>query len=63
MVEGPEAKQGRRDLTETIHQLSNPYNDGRPLGDAWLTAKGKQLVGGPEERRGRKVILQLYFTG
>lgn len=38
MVEGPEAKQGRRDLTETIQAQSNPYTDGRALGDSWLTS-------------------------
>ena len=54
---GPEVKQGRADLSETLLQLSNPYKDGRTLGDQWLEARGKQRVPGPEMRRGRRVRL------
>ncbi len=54
---GPEVKRGRTDLSETLLQLSNPYKDGRTLGDQWLEARGKQRVPGPEMRRGRRVRL------
>jgi hypothetical protein len=50
---GPEMRRGRRDLSEHIQQTSNPYVDGRPLGDAWLEHKGKSMPAGPEQRRGR----------
>jgi len=53
---GPEVKRGRTDLAETLWQSSNPYKDGRSLGDQWLDAKGKQRVEGPEMRRGRRVM-------
>lgn len=52
---GPEVKRGRGDLAEVLWQSSNPYKDGRSLGDQWLDAKGKQRVEGPEMRRGRRV--------
>ena len=52
---GPEVKRGRTDLAETLWQSSNPYKDGRTLGDQWLEAKGKQRADGPEMRRGRRV--------
>lgn len=52
---GPEVKRGRTDLAETLWQTSNPYKDGRSLGDQWMDAKGKQRVDGPEMRRGRRV--------
>lgn len=52
---GPEVQRGRSDLAETLWQSSNPYKDGRSLGDQWLEAKGKQRVDGPEMRRGRRV--------
>ena len=52
---GPEVKRGRGDLAEVLWQSSNPYKDGRSLGDQWLDAKGRQRVEGPEMRRGRKV--------
>eukprot|EP00891_Asterochloris_glomerata_P002187 jgi/Astpho2/2187/Aster-03178 len=51
---GPEVKRGRTDLSETLLQLSNPYKDGRTLGDQWLEARGKQRVPGPEMSRGRR---------
>ncbi|KAL3152201.1 hypothetical protein ABBQ32_001288 [Trebouxia sp. C0010 RCD-2024] len=51
---GPEVKRGRSDLAEVLWQSSNPYKDGRSLGDQWLDAKGRQRVEGPEMRRGRK---------
>ena len=53
---GPEVKRGRTDLAETLWQTSNPYKDGRSLGDQWMEAKGKQRVEGPEMRRGRRVL-------
>ena len=53
-VDGPEVKQGRRDLTECLQQ-SKDVHDKRALGDSWLSAKGRRQVPGPEERRGRKV--------
>ncbi len=53
-VDGPEVKQGRRDLTECLQQ-SKDVHDRRALGDSWLSAKGRRLVPGPEQRRGRKV--------
>lgn len=43
MVEGPEQRRGRPNLYETFHQLSNPYVDGRTLGDAWLEKKGRRV--------------------
>eukprot|EP00955_Chlamydomonas_euryale_P087481 364297-Chlamydomonas_euryale.AAC.11 len=52
--DGPEVRRGRRDLTETIQQSGNPYQDGRSLGDTWLEAKGKAMPPGPEMRRGRR---------
>ena len=52
---GPEVRRGRTDLAETLWQSSNPYKDGRTLGDQWLEAKGKQRADGPEMRRGRRV--------
>lgn len=54
-AEGPEAQRGRADLAETLWQLSNPYKDGRTLGDQWMEARGKQRVPGPEMSRGRQV--------
>lgn len=54
-ADGPEVKRGRADLAEVLWQSSNPYKDGRSLGDQWLDAKGKQRVQGPEMRRGRTV--------
>ena len=54
-ADGPEVKRGRADLAEVLWQNSNPYKDGRSLGDQWLDAKGKQRVQGPEMRRGRTV--------
>lgn len=48
-------QRGRSDLAEVLWQSSNPYKDGRSLGDQWLDAKGKQRVEGPEMRRGRRV--------
>ena len=44
-VPGPEQRRGRKDLREVVQQLSNPYKDGRTLGDAWLEAKGKRWEG------------------
>jgi hypothetical protein len=58
---GPEVKRGRTDLAETLWQSSNPYKDGRTLGDQWLEAKGKQRADGPEMRRGRRVRLSSNF--
>lgn len=48
-----EMRRGRRDLSEHIQQTSNPYVDGRSLGDQWLEQKGKSMPAGPEQRRGR----------
>lgn len=48
-------QRGRADLAETLWQLSNPYKDGRSLGDQWMEARGKQRVPGPELSRGRQV--------
>jgi hypothetical protein len=44
LLAGPEQRRGRKDLTEILQQSSNPYVDGRTLGDAWLEQKGKKLV-------------------
>ena len=43
-VPGPEQRRGRADLKEIVQQSSNPYRDGRSLGDNWLEAKGKRWV-------------------
>lgn len=59
---GPEVKRGRSDLAEVLWQSSNPYKDGRSLGDQWLDAKGKQRVEGPEMRRGRRVCFLCVCT-
>lgn len=59
---GPEVKRGRGDLAEVLWQSSNPYKDGRSLGDQWLDAKGRQRVEGPEMRRGRKVCFPCSCT-
>ena len=48
-------QRGRADLAETLWQLSNPYKDGRSLGDQWMEARGKQRVPGPEMSHGRQV--------
>lgn len=45
---GPEMKRGRPNLNETLQQLSNPYKDGRTLGDSWLETKGKRPLPGCE---------------
>ena len=55
-------KRGRTDLAETLWQTSNPYKDGRSLGDQWMEAKGKQRVEGPEMRRGRRVLPPAPFS-
>lgn len=34
-TQGPEQRRGRPDLTEILQQKSNPYKDGRSLGDQW----------------------------
>lgn len=41
---GPEMRRGRANLSETLQQLSNPYKDGRTLGDLWLETKGKKSL-------------------
>lgn len=45
-VASAEAAQGRNGLMEIIQQSSNPYVDGRAMGDAWLSAGGKKRVPG-----------------
>ena len=55
-------KRGRIDLAEVLWQSSNPYKDGRSLGDQWLDAKGKQRVEGPEMHRGRRVCSLCTYT-
>lgn len=41
---GPEHQSGRAGITEIIQQSTNPYTDGRSLGDSWLDHKGKRRV-------------------
>ncbi len=38
---GPEQRRNRQNLFETFQEGSNPYKDGRTLGDQWLEHKGK----------------------
>jgi hypothetical protein len=46
-VASPEVAMGRRGLAEVLaHGSSNPYEDGRPLDDAWLQPSGKLKVPG-----------------
>lgn len=60
---GPDMKEGRIDMTETLLQQSNPYKDGRVKGDQWMEARGKQRVPGPEMSRGRQVSSHAHTPG
>ena len=36
----PEGRRQRKDLFETLSGTTNPYKDGRPLGNLWLEQRG-----------------------
>lgn len=68
---GPEQRRGRRDLADVLQQKAvadGPRGTSAPArgdqlqhkeqGDAWLDAKGKRRVEGPEMRRGRQGLYE-----